>query len=188
MGIPPSIRRPRSQSHSTGPGAMPPNRRRSSSSSTGSSGGGGGGGQVRRASMNRWTYDPYHINQHNRIHNPQWNTHQIPQQNTNNSSPMESSSNLNLDLSQIPQNPSSRSQQSRRIISMDPNNSTQSEWRDDGAQESSNSNSAHSIADPAWARTKLIGLTLCFLAFILLSTVAAKFVIEGNFYFKSIKY
>lgn len=39
--------------------------------------------------------------------------------------------------------------------------------------------STSSQSDPAWKRTKRIGLTLCFMAFILLSTVAAKFVIEG---------
>jgi len=37
----------------------------------------------------------------------------------------------------------------------------------------------NSLIDPSWKRTKRIGLTLCFMAFILMSTVAAKFFIEG---------
>lgn len=55
--------------------------------------------------------------------------------------------------------------------------------RDSNRRQSSSTfgSASHSqyIMDPGWRRTKRIGLTLCFMAFILLSTVAAKFVIEG---------
>ncbi|XP_035714534.1 uncharacterized protein LOC110858561 isoform X3 [Folsomia candida] len=150
-------RRPRSHNsgHSASSGLPGGTGRRRSSSSS-------GGFNQRRSSVNRWTYDPYNISHHQQSRHSQ----QAQMWPDGRQGFMDVTSSNNLATSP------------HGILNVNPDLS-ESQVRSAVLGTSTTSTGTNSMVDPAWKRTKRIGLTLCFMAFILLSTVAAKFVIEG---------
>jgi hypothetical protein len=144
------IRFPRSHNSSA---SAHPGRRRSSSSPA---------SLQRRVSMNRWTHDPYNINHQRHLH------------------PV----HVQMWPDGRPGFPTGASEHGDFAVItptalISSANDSQQPHTVPLSTSIPSSGSNTSINDPKWNRTKRIGLTLCFMSFVLLSTVAAKFVIEG---------